>query len=258
MKTSPITTKQKQIISHLYKFRFLNTHQIQTLLEHKNSNRTQAWLKDLFEKNYVKRHYERKSFIDNTKPAIYFLGLKARHFLIKEIKLNPEDLEYVYQEQRREKKFINHCLFLADVFLFLQSQQDSTEELKFFTKNELRRYEYFPDPIPDAFITQKVADTTKRYFLDLFDEYTPPFVLRNRVRMYFEYTEKPDWDENTDFAPFPSILFICPNDSIKKHINHYAKSLLEKTFDDKIKLFLTTKQRLEIGSKNSLWEKVDI
>lgn len=257
MKTPPITKKQKEIIYYLYKYRFLNTHHIQALLEHKNPNRSLEWLKDLIEKNYVKRQYERKSFIDNTKPAIYYLGPTSRQILKSEYQLQFEELEYIYQEHRKDKKFINHCQFLADIFLYLKSQKEPTEELKFFTKNELRGYEYFPDPLPDSFITTKGIQSTKRYFLDVFDEYTPAFAIRNRVKMYLTYAEQPDWDEHTDSAPFPNILLICANEMIKRHIMLYAKSLLEKTYDDRESIFLTTKNKIHPES-NDIWEKVVI
>jgi hypothetical protein len=254
-KLPPITDKQKEILLYLYKFRFLNTHQIQKLLNHKNPNRTLSWIKDLIEKKCINRHYDRKSFEDNTKPATYYLGSKARHILKSEKNLDFEQLEYIYSEHRREKKFISHCLFLADVYLFLLSQKEEKEDLKFFTKVDLNGYEYFPQPLPDAFIAVKGQDT-KRYFLDLFDEYTPPFALRQRVRKYLEYAENSDWDENTDYAPLPFILIICPTESLKKHINIYTKSLLEKTYEDKISLFLTTKKRIEVADKENVWQKV--
>lgn len=255
MKIPPITKKQKEIINYLYQFRFLDTHHIQKLLEHKNPNRTLSWVKDLIEKKYIKRHYERKSFQDNTKPAIYYLAPASRRFLKKEKGLEFTDLEYIYSEPRREKKFINRCLFLADIYLYLLSQKDKKEELKFFTKTLLRGYEYFPNPLPDAFIANKSEETTRRYFLDFFDEYTPLFALRKRVKMYLEYVEKSNWDDNTDSAPFPSILFICPSERIKKHIFFYAKSLLEKTYDDKLSFFLTTMDNIKRGNKD-IWEKI--
>lgn len=253
-----ITLKQKEILLYLYKFRFLNTHQIQELLNHKNPNRTLSWIKDLISKKCINRHYDRKSFEDNTKPAIYYLAPKARQILKFEKNLDFEQLEYIYSEHRREKKFICHCLFVADVYLFLLSQKEDQEELKFFTKVDLTNYEYFPNPIPDAFIAVKGKNSTRRYFLDLFDEYIPPFVLRQRIRKYLEYAESSDWDENTDYAPLPSILLICPTESLKKHINLYAKALLEKTYEDKISLFLTTKTRIQYGDKNNIWQKVEL
>jgi len=251
-----ITTKQKQILLQLYKFRFLNTYQLQTLLGHKNPNRTLSWLKDLISKNCIKRHYDRNSFASNAKPAIYFLAPKARLVLKSEKDLDFSELEYIYKESSRTKKFIEHNLFLADVYLYLRAQKEDKEEIKFFTKVDLRGFEYFPDPIPDAFISV-VGKVTRHYFLDLFDDFIPPFVLRKRVRTYLEYAEKPDWDENTNFNPFPKILFICPSESMKTHVKKYAKALLEKTYDDKIALFLTTKTRIEVGEVDNIWQKVE-
>lgn len=251
-----ITLKQKEILLYLYKFRFLTTNQIQKLLKHKEPQRTQSWLKDLTDKKYVNRHYDRKSFEDNTKPAIYYLDSKTRFILKDEKDLDFEKLEYIYSEKRRKEKFVNHCLFLVEVYLYLLSQKEDAEELKFFTKAELLNYDYFPDPIPDAYISVKEKNKTKRYFLDLFDEYTPPFVHRQRVRTYLEYAEKDDWGENTNNAPLPSILFIFPVESAKKHINYYAKSLLEKNYEDKISLYLTTKAKIQAGEKDNVWQKV--
>lgn len=256
-KLIPITDKQKEILLYLYKFRFLNTHQIQKLLNHKNPNRTLSWIKDLIEKKCINRHYDRKSFEENTKPATYYLGVKSRYILKSEKNLKLEQLEYIYSEHRREKKFMDHCLFLVDVYLFLISQKEEKEDLKFFTKVDLNGYEYFPQPLPDAFIADKKQENTKRYFLDLFDEYTPPFALRQRVKKYLEYAENNQWDENTDNAPLPSILIICPTESLKKHINLYAKALLEKTYEDKISLFLTSKQRISASNKD-VWQKVEL
>lgn len=256
MQLPPITKKQKEIIIHLYAFRFLTTHHIQQLFGHKNPNRSLAWLKYLIENNYVRRLSKRKSFVDNTKPAIYFLGTNARQVLQKEKKLAAEEMEYIYQEHRRKPKFIDHCLFIAGVYLYLVSQKESHEELTFFTSNELRRYVYFPDPLPDAFISIKSLEGTRRYFLDYFDPYIPPFVLRNRIRMYLEYAEQSDWDEMTDHTPLPFVLFICPNTARKKHLFHYAKALLEKTAADTFSFFFTTKAQIIAGKTEYLWEKV--
>lgn len=251
-----ITTKQKEILLLLYKFRFLTTNHFVKLFNHKDPHRIKEWLSDLIEKDCIRRNYDRKSFGDNTKPAVYYLAPKARLVLKKEKELDFSELEYIYKEKKRTKKFIDHSLFLADVYLFLLSQKSAKEEIKFFTKGELHRYEYFPDPMPDAFISAKGDDKTRRYFLDVFDDFVPPFVLRKRVRMYLEYVEKPDWDEKTSYTTFPSILFICSNEQAKRHVYKYTKALFEKTYEDKLKLFLTTKARIEVGEKNNIWQKV--
>jgi hypothetical protein len=43
---------------------------------------------------------------------------------------------------------------------------------------------------------------------------------------------------------------------LKTHISIYAKSLLEKTYEDKVSLFLTTKARINNIDKD-LWQKVE-
>jgi hypothetical protein len=46
----PLTPKQQEILKLLYKYKFLNRTQIQTLLSHKDKRRIITWLKDLREK----------------------------------------------------------------------------------------------------------------------------------------------------------------------------------------------------------------
>ncbi len=255
MKILPITKKQTEILLFLYQFRFLNTHHIQKLLSHKTTNRSLLWLKDLIKKGYVKRLYEKKSLVDKAKPAIYFLAAKSRSVLRKEKKLTYAELEYIYSEHKRDKKFINHCLFLADFYFYLLSQKGDQEEITFFTKTLLRRYEYFPKPLPDAFIVSKNGETTQRYFLDFFDEDIPFFVMRRRVRMYFDYVSNGSWEENTDSAPFPAILLISPTKRIKKQIYSFAKAKFEREFEERISIFLTTSEKIQ-NNETDIWEKV--
>lgn len=256
-KLPTITSKQKEILLLLYKFRFLNTNQFHKIFNHKDPHRIKTWLLDLMTKGYVKRHFKRTSFESNTKPAIYFLAPKARQILKSEKELDVSELEYIYKEGKRTQKFIEHSLFLADVYLYLRSQKEMNDELKFFTKSDLQSYEYFPDPPPDAFISIHGQGETTHYFLDFFDDFTPPFAMRRRVRMYFEYAEKPDWDENTDTTPFPKILFILPNESAKKHVSKYASALLQKTYQDTVSYYLTTKIRIVLNEKDNIWQKVE-
>jgi len=57
MKLAPITTKQQDILKHLYRYRFLNRIQIQALMGHKNNRRIAEWLKDLRDEQYLEWIY---------------------------------------------------------------------------------------------------------------------------------------------------------------------------------------------------------
>lgn len=252
----PITNSQKQILLFLYIFRFLTTNQIQKLFNHKDPSCTQLWLKDLKDKGYIVSLYSREEREKNTKPAIYHLGLKARHILKREDDCELASLNLIYKEKTRTEKFITHCLTLADIYLFLLSQKEKNEEIKFFTRTRLSGYEYFPDPMPDAYIDVKEGDSNTRYFLDLFDEYTPPFVYRKRIKQYLKYSADGNWGANTNKAPFPKILFVCPNESAKKHVYWYGKSVIEKSFEN-VSLFVTTKDTIKFAKDNTVvWQEV--
>lgn len=257
MTLPPITKTQKQILIYLYTFRFLNTTHFQKLFNHKNSTRILSWLKDLTDKGYICSMYQRDVIGENTKPAIYHLAAKTRHILKKEENCDLEILRLVYKEKRRTKKFIDHCLAIADVYLFFLADKKENETLKFFTKTTLSEYEYFPKPCPDGYISIKTEMKTKRYFLDLFDPYTPPFVYRRRIRQYLNYSAEGDWQVNTDNAPFPAIYFVCHSEAAKKHAYWYGKNVTDKSFEE-VSMYVTTKETMQAsGFQGDVWKKIE-
>ena len=58
-----ITKKQQEIPLLTYRFRFINSLQIQKFMGHKGKRRTNSWLKDLIEKEYLERIYDPKKFV---------------------------------------------------------------------------------------------------------------------------------------------------------------------------------------------------
>ena len=251
------TEKQKEILFTLYKFRFLNTYHFQKLLHHKDPHRIKVWLKDLNLKGYISRNYSRKTILESTTPAIYYLAPKARQILKTNLKCDLSVLNLVYKEKKRTKRFISHCLNLANLYLYFISQKKQNEKLQFFTKHELTKYKYFPSELPSAYIAVKTKEKTKRYFLDVFDEYTRSPQIRYKVRMYLEYADSGEWEAKANGEKSPAILFILPNERIKKHIYFYTKAKFEKEFEEKISLFLTTKDKIK-NSERGIWDRVSI
>lgn len=254
MNIPPTTDRQKQIIIYLYKFRYLTINHFQKLLSHKDPHRIKEWLKDLKEKKYIASIKDKNI----THPTIYCLDTKARYILKDSKDSDQTFLNRLYKEKNKEKSFIDHHVFITTVYLFFFSKKEYESELKFFTKQDLKAYQYFPDPLPDSYIAVKAKEKTIRYFLDLFDLNVPPFVLRNRIKYYLKYFQDGNWQGNTENSPLPLVLFICPNERLKKHIYMYSKSLLQKYFNNEIKLFLTTKDAIESYKQGETWEQVTI
>jgi hypothetical protein len=249
-----ITKQQKQTLSHLYKFRYIIVKQFQQLLNHKNHYRIQEWLKDLLTKKYIERIKNSK---DVTKPIVYCLAQRARHILKENQEANKNFLLSLYKEKDNGKDFINHHLFILNAYLYFLKNSDRKSELIFFSKHELKGYDYFPDPLPNGYIALKENGNTSRYFLESFDENDPYWLPIQKIRKYIDYSRNGTWQANTENSPFPSILFILPNEKRKTHVFMYGRSKLKKTFED-ISLFLTTQDAIRFSKgKINIWKKVE-
>ena len=256
MDTPHITPKQLEILLLLYRFRFLDRIHLQHLLQHKSPRRINSWLKELTDKNIIGRKYS-TSLKENTKPAVYHLATKSRLILLEQENTSEKLLKRVYREKHRSEKLINHCLLLADIYFVLTAQaSDTNSTLHFFTKTDLAKHYYLPYNRPDAYIALKDKDNhIKRYFLEIIDEGTPRFMIRSKVAQYIDYAESEKWQEETDH-PFPKLLFVCPNESIKQFLHkHILQALEEEAIE--LDCFTTTAEQIRSESKNSIWEAAE-
>lgn len=250
-----ITPKQLEILTLIYRFRFLNRTQLQTLLNHKDPKRINIWLKDLTDKNILGRIYSTK-LKENTKPAIYHLATKSRKILLDQEYTNEKILNRAYRDKNASQKLINHCLFLADIYLLLKNESlKNKQELSFYTKTDLADHNYLPYNRPDAYISLKTKRQTKRYFLEIIDEGTPRFMLRKKISQYIEYFDEGTW-KNRTLHNNPSLLFICPNQNLKDFLyKHIAQVLEEETSD--LQFFLSLKSTIQVeGITPSTWKLV--
>lgn len=250
-----ITPKQLQILNLIYRFRFLNRTQLQTLLNHKDTKRINTWLKDLTNKNILGRIYSTK-LKENTKPAIYYLATKSRKILLDQEDINNKILNRAYRDKNASQKLTDHCIFLADIYLLLQTDSHkNNQELNFYTKTNLLDHNYLPYNRPDAYISLKDKKQTKRYFLEIIDQGTPRFMLRKKISQYIEYFDEGTW-ENRTLHKNPSLLFICPNQNIYNFLTKHIAQVLEEETSD-LQFFLSLKSEIqEAGLTSNTWQLV--
>lgn len=254
LKLPKITNKQIILLYYLYKFYFLNTNQFQKLFHHKKPQTVQKWLKDLKDKKYITIHdFKENKFIANTKPTVYYLTKLARQKFKGNEKYDQNILNRVYQTKTLSNGFVINCIFLADIYINLASQMESGEKLHFSTKVNLKGFDYFPLPLPDAYIAIKTPQRTRRSFLFLINPKTPWGVLDRRIINYVAYTYDNRWkDYNSD--PLPSFLIICPNEGTKKHLYKIIGNETPNT-----SFYLTTKDTIqEFGFIGDVWKKVEV
>ncbi len=250
-----ITPKQLEILTLIYRFRFLNRHQIQTLLNHKDPKRINSWLKDLTEKNILGRIYSTK-LKENTKPAIYYLATKSRKILLDQENTNEKILRRAYRDKNASQKLINHSLFLAYVYLLLKEQSfKNKQELHFYTKTDLADHYYLPYNRLDAYISLKDKNLTKRYFLEIIDDGIPRFMLRKKISQYIEYFDEGTW-QNRTLHKNPSLLFICPSQNIYNFLSKHIAQVLEEETSD-LQFFLSLKSEIqEAGLTANTWHLI--
>ncbi|MEX0617194.1 MAG: replication-relaxation family protein [Candidatus Woykebacteria bacterium] len=278
-----ITSKQQEVMMFIYKFRFLDRIQVQTLLEHKDYKRINAWLRDLVSKGYLVRIYERKIPL-NIQPAVYFAAPTGVRLLKR--KGNSDIVHKLYREKYRSDKFRNHCLSLANLYIELLQRTKDLNALNYFhTKVDLSEVEDMIEPYPDALFslnrapseiikkekTQESLGETfeegqrsrfksrkeRRYFLELMEQGVPRYYLRYRVRQYLKYS-----DSDTDQQPGtnPVALFICANDQTRLFLTKFIKKALEKTFFKTHFTFALTTldQLLASGIFGEIWTPINL
>ena len=245
MKDFTPTKRQEEILTLLYRFRFLDTRHFQKLLNHKHPQRVQVWLKSLHEESFIGRIYS-NTFTENTKPAVYHLTPKGRKILKKKEGIDITILERVYREKNRSERLRQHCLLLADIYLDLLVLNKNS--LHFFTKVDIVNYSNFPQPLPDAYIVIK----DNRYFLEIIDEGIPRFAIRSMINKYIQHEQDGLWEENTD-KPFPQVLIVSSNHKTKDWLKRYLK---KKVDDEKLEIsfFLALKDDIQKrGIRSDTW-----
>lgn len=247
----------EEILILTYKFRFLNRHQIQTLLNHKTFNRVIIWLNELTNKKYLKKYSDPKVI---TSASIYSLGTTGRKYFIEKHIQNVQMhlLDRVWKEEKYTLTFRNHCLILADIYAsLLILVKKSNAKLNFYTKTDLTGMKYLIREEPDAYfsITEQNG-LTKRYFLDIFNPYLKYDYLIKRVKQYSYYYSKNYWQDNNK-TPFPEIIFVCSDYKTKNNLNKIIQRELKH--QENLIFYLTTVDEVKHqGMIRKILQKVEI
>ncbi len=246
-----LTHRQEEILIYLYRFRFLNRLQIQSLLNHKYFNRVIIWLNQLTNNGFIRKYYNPKTV---TIAALYSLGAKGRKYLLEKANekgstIQPQLLNRVWREHTLSEQFRIHSLFLADIYLSLTELVKTTNAvLHFFTKTDLYEHDYILNPHPDAYIAIKEqSGKMKRYFLDILDPLPARMILRRRINQYVEYFDEDTWQEAAKH-PFPIIIIICPDERSKRYLYRHIQKTLEYASD--LEFYLSTWKEIETNGMN--------
>jgi hypothetical protein len=255
-----LNTDQINILQLLYNFRFASNKQIAQYQQKQNIRSVQNRLKILEDQELIAKHYD-KSYKLKGKPAVYYLLPKGARALETNTTREPDEpinFRRIYKDKDVSEGFIAHCSNILDVYLGLRSVFPKKESLLFATKSKLNyeKYEYLPKPLPDAYIRIETGGDQKQFFLDIFEEAQPYFVLVRRIKRYFKYSAEGDWsDTGTDF---PTILIVCANRSVQKRLRRRLPKELQDSYEEIMFATTTLSEATSIDKTHAkIWLPID-
>ncbi len=150
-----------------------------------------------------------------------------------------------------------HCSNLVTAYTNLKKLYG--DKLSFFTKSDLGydKFDYFPHPLPDAYIRLQTSRGERQFFLNIFEDTEPYFVLVRRTKNYVGYADSGDWaGTNTEL---PAILMAAAHPSVEKRLRKRLARELEDSFDDELIFATTTLPELLAGddAKGRIWRIVE-
>ena len=270
--------RQKEILDLLYKHRFLNRIQIQTLMGHKDYKNTNLWLKDLREKRYVEWIYS-THFAEKTKPAMYYLGINA----IRRYRQNDVHTGHVlkyYRESSRSQAFIDRCTLLADAciafrqankILDTEDRQAQKDDIWFIYETEAECAEGYYEFLSDTDIHPHLCYAkygydedyeevvVASYTVEVFDPTLPRYSMRKRLKNYVEFLDGEEWQTETEEDKPPIATFICQTKADMIYCKRATKKLLEDAWDtENIHMrFATVESIKKHGFRGKIWEEVE-
>jgi hypothetical protein len=247
-----LNAEQLEVLELLYKFRFGSNDLIAQYFGKRDRSFVFKRLSILLEQGLIGKRFD-SSYRIQGKPAAYYLlpaGIKKLSEY-RDIEVTITRVKMAYKDKTVSEDFISHCLQALGAFN--QLKRIYGDAIRFYTKVDLNveTYDYFPKPLPDAFLSLKEQDQTRRYFLEILDAATPLFVLRKRIKQYLDYYESGAWDDTG--SEFPIVLLVCQSNKQEKQLQSTISKALENETEP---VFATTTyaKLKELSKEVVIWQ----
>jgi hypothetical protein len=250
-----LNAEQLEVLELLYKFRFGSNDLFAQYFGKKDRSFVFKRLKILLEQGLIGKRFD-SSYRIQGKPAAYYLlpdGARMLQGLRPPEKAKEITVKGIYNDKNVSEEFVGRCLKLFAIHNQLKTHYG--DAIKLFTKTSLALYDYFPRPLPDAYIALKVGGDTKRFFLEMFDESEPPFTTDRRLQKLIEYYQEETWPG--EGGPFPPILCVCDTGKLEKQVTKQISRALCKN-DEEMEFYATTLGALKrLQGVATVWSGTD-
>jgi DNA-binding MarR family transcriptional regulator len=195
-----LTSQQKGILVFLFRFRFLTTSHLSSLLQMQASSVNRS-LRSLQPSGYIARRYSSQYKIDR-RGAEYYLTKDGLRLLMQKEVIVRRQAHPLYKNESASDAFVARCLMITELCSRLKKENEATQIL---TRSELYGDEDFPVPGPDLYMVH--PETGDERFIYVFDT-NLTFVLMKQLKLLIKHYELMEWE-----GEYPTIVFICVSES---------------------------------------------
>lgn len=245
-----LTTKQLETLKLICRFRFATTELIATNKNKKRDATINAHVRVLHERGYIGRRYDASYKLRGKHAAYYLLpkGLSALKERDESILLSSKT---IYNDRTASDKFVDFCLEIGSLAQLLLSYYG--EEARVFTRTDLLAYDYFPQPIPDLYMTIK-RKPLRHYFVDVYDGSTPAFVPVKKIKRYIAHSESGEWEMTG--SDYPEVVIACTSTAAEQRLRKKLLPVMDEVRGDLTAYTCTVAGLSDITSQANPFHKV--
>lgn len=230
---------QVKILELVYKYRFASRQLLAGSLGVKPQNGLYEKLEILVGHEYMGKRLDKSLTLEHV-PASYYLTPKGLKYLRSLPGHEYVDDKAAYESYRDKSttgnSFIRHRL---NIYWRTQALQRQHPDLKVFTQRDMRRYSYFPERLPDAFLSLASGDPKHphRFFLDIVRDRYSRNDLFNKLRGYADFFDEGGWDETG--SEVPVLLLLCEWGPAEKSVQRFVRGQLSR-LDSELRVYTNT------------------
>lgn len=251
-----LSDKQVQLLELVYICRFGTREYIGSSLGISSGSSLHERLEVLAKNEYLGKRKDIRSQALN-KPTVYYVtpkGIRALQALPEHEHIGEQALRLSYQNKSTVRdEFVAHTLNIYSLTLRLHEQYSG---LKAFTPRETIRYTYFPEKLPDRFVSLPSDDPEQphRFFLDVVPDRQSRRVLEARLQNYAEFFDDGGWDETG--SPLPVLLLISEWGPSERGIQRFVRKVLDR-LDSELRVYTTTANAIQSTADNlGVWTDI--
>lgn len=241
---------QLEVLNLLFEFRYGTNDLLAAYFGKKDRSFVHKRMSILLERGLVGKRFDKTYRLRGMAGAYYLTPEGARR--LQEAWGTEINTKRIYKDKELSDQFVRYSLELLEIYI--QLERHYGDKLDFVTRAVLNHedFEYFPHPLPSAYVTLKTGEREKQFFLEVLHDDQPWFVAVRKILLHIQYEEGGDWSEHGTTSP--SILMICESERLAKRVlKRIAKALNDSWDEDDIEFAVTTKPLL-LSGQTAIWK----